>query len=495
MALVKFFRGSKANYEAGGKHLDAVYFAKDTKELLLNGVAYGLSSDELSSINEAIATKVATIEFTEPSTIVFKDGNDETVQTITIAEATQDQAGLMSADDKAKLDGLKSGSELEGLINAVASDLADETSARITKDNELEGKINTNAQNIQKNAEDIALLLGTGSGTGSIQDRIDSAIEQVVGSAEDYRTLGDLEGAIKAEVTRATGVEQGLQGHIDDINEEIGDKSSATVTATTVWGAIEELESEALSTKGDVDDAIAAVQKELTDFKNTKGVASGLASLDENGHVPASQLPSFVDDVVEANNLAAFPTTGEASKIYVALDTNKTYRWSGSQYVEISASLALGETTGTAYEGSKGKANADAIAAHVADVENPHQVTKAQVGLGNVENLTPAQMPVSDAVQVELDKKADTETVNGQIDGVNTAIGKVADDLAAEVERSTKKDEAHDQTLGQLADADSELAGRLDVIEGDENQAGSIKKALVDAKAYADSLLEWGEEA
>lgn len=93
------------------------------------------------------------------------------------------------------------------------------------------------------------------------------------------------------------------------------------------------------------------------------GVANGVASLDANGLVPTSQLPSFVDDVVEYANRSAFPATGETGKIYVALDTNLTYRWGGTEYVEISPSLALGETSSTAYAGDKGKANADAIAA------------------------------------------------------------------------------------------------------------------------------------
>lgn len=86
------------------------------------------------------------------------------------------------------------------------------------------------------------------------------------------------------------------------------------------------------------------------------------ADLDNNGKVPSSQLPSFVDDVLEYASTSAFPATGEADKIYIAQDTNKTYRWGGSTYVEISESLALGETSSTAYRGDKGKANADAIA-------------------------------------------------------------------------------------------------------------------------------------
>lgn len=94
-----------------------------------------------------------------------------------------------------------------------------------------------------------------------------------------------------------------------------------------------------------------------------KGVANGVASLDSNGTVPASQLPSYVDDVLEHPNRAAFPTTGESGKVYIAADTNITYRWSGSSYVVIGSDLALGETASTAYPGNKGKKNAEDIAA------------------------------------------------------------------------------------------------------------------------------------
>lgn len=95
--------------------------------------------------------------------------------------------------------------------------------------------------------------------------------------------------------------------------------------------------------------------------RSEMGVANGVATLDNNGLVPASQLPSYVDDILEYDNIAAFPETGEAGKIYVTKDTNLTYRWTGSQYIEISKSLALGETSSTAYSGDKGKANRDAI--------------------------------------------------------------------------------------------------------------------------------------
>ena len=93
------------------------------------------------------------------------------------------------------------------------------------------------------------------------------------------------------------------------------------------------------------------------------GLRNGVASLDANGKIPTYQLPSYVSDVLEFRSFDRFPTTGEVNKIYIALDTNKTYRWGGTVYVEIGSSLALGETSETAYAGDKGKRNADNIAA------------------------------------------------------------------------------------------------------------------------------------
>jgi hypothetical protein len=79
-----------------------------------------------------------------------------------------------------------------------------------------------------------------------------------------------------------------------------------------------------------------------------KGVNNGYASLDGGGKVPSSQLPSYVDDVIEVSSFATLPSTGETGKIYITLDTNKIYRWSGSVYVEVSSSATVwGQITGT----------------------------------------------------------------------------------------------------------------------------------------------------
>lgn len=108
-----------------------------------------------------------------------------------------------------------------------------------------------------------------------------------------------------------------------------------------------------------------------------KGQANGVATLGSDGKVPSSQLPSFVDDVQEYPTRGDFPETGKDGTIYVAEDTNRTYRWSGSAYVEISPSLALGETASTAYRGDRGKTAYDHSQTKNA---NPHQTTYDQVG-------------------------------------------------------------------------------------------------------------------
>ena len=156
-----------------------------------------------------------------------------------------------------------------------------------------------------------------------------------------------------------------------------------------------------------------------------KGSANGLAELDSNGKVLSSQLPSFVDDIIEGylsggkfykESAHTTEITGETGKIYIDLTTNKTYRWSGSAFVVVSETLALGETSSTAYRGDKGKiaydhsqsthARTDATKVEKSSTNgnikingtettvythpggtNPHGTTKSDVGLGNVGNF------------------------------------------------------------------------------------------------------------
>jgi hypothetical protein len=133
---------------------------------------------------------------------------------------------------------------------------------------------------------------------------------------------------------------------------------SLDTTATNLVAAINEVKVTADSAGGTVPDATTTVKGKvelatdaetlaLTDtvraitpsnLASILNVNNGIPKLDSGGKVAAAQLPAYVDDVLEYANQAAFPGTGATSIIYVALDTNKVYRWTGSVYVEISAS-------------------------------------------------------------------------------------------------------------------------------------------------------------
>ena len=155
--------------------------------------------------------------------------------------------------------------------------------------------------------------------------------------------LHDLAGEMAAEFK---ALKQKIAGNIS------GDLSGL---ATTAKASI-------VSSVNEVKTAIAGKQPLIgftPENASKKGAANGYASLDSGGKVPSAQLPSFVDDVIEAASLAGLPATGVTGVIYVTRDTNLTYRWSGSAYVEISKSLALGETSATAYRGDRGKSAYD----------------------------------------------------------------------------------------------------------------------------------------
>ena len=156
------------------------------------------------------------------------------------------------------------------------------------------------------------------------------------------------------------------------------------------------------------------IQTQLDGKLNTtlKGANNGLAELDSTGKVPSSQLPAYVDDVLEFDNFASFPATGEAGKIYVAKDTNIVYRWGGTQYIEISSSLALGETSSTAYRGDRGKIAYD----HSQTTGNPHSTTKADVGLGNVDNTADANKNVLSATKLTTARNINGVSFDGTAD-------------------------------------------------------------------------------
>lgn len=182
-------------------------------------------------------------------------------------------------------------------------------------------------------------------------------------SKEDYVELNT---TIPGQIEDLKEADSNINNRIDDlddkIDKEIADREAEIDRIENKFDGVTDKLEEAL--QKEIEDRKAGdttITNSLNAFISTKGQPSGLAELDSTGKVPAAQLPSYVDDVLEFSTKDQFPQTGETGKIYVAKDTNLTYRWTGTQYLEISQSLALGETPSTAYPGDKGKANRDAL--------------------------------------------------------------------------------------------------------------------------------------
>ena len=282
-------------------------------------------------------------------------------------------------------------------------------------------------------------------------------------------------------------------------------------------------------------------KKKYDDFVASKGMANGLATLNENGKVPASQLDGtlgrvqgiekFLDTEAELSSDPDASTAEEGekyfckdvSKIFTKTSdgwdegiapvgdtiynhrladklgrTNILYRWDGSTMVEISASIALGETEGTAYEGSKGKALKDSFDAHAANQSNPHNVTKEQVGLGNVENLAPADLPVSTATQTALDKKVDKVEGSSLVEDTEIAKLKglseqsVIDAAIADAKKAGTDADNHlkaitGQTPGiYVPNEESEyISGATSLNDADKLLAAQIKKNADDIAALS----------
>lgn len=239
------------------------------------------------------------------------------------------------------------------------------------------------------------------------------------------------------------------------VDAEAAEKTTVEdiLTSTSTTNALSANQGRVL--KGMIDsnsEGIATVTSDLSDFIDTKGKANGLASLDENGKIPASQLNGELGRVVGIEKFVATktdldslsPTPEDGDKYYVKDEdkiytysgssfdegaephentiynhrladeegrTNVLYRWDGSTMVEISASIALGETDGTAYEGSKGKQLRSDFDLHKSNENNPHKVTAAQLNIdSSLVGKTAAQLPISTATQTALDGKVDKVT-------------------------------------------------------------------------------------
>ena len=361
-----------------------------------------------------------------------------------------------------------------------------------------------------------------------IQDRKD-AIEALKNSSEaslaqeiEDRKAADQ--ALDTKFTQAIKEEADARAEYDQVQmQKIQEEEEARAAADT-----------ALENK--LQTNINNLEKKHDDFVATKGKANGFASLDGNGLVPSSQLPSYVDDVIEVyatydvsetgklSNIKLYsdpdhanPITGESGKIYLNITQDEPsyqFRWSGTQFVDSNtSSLILGEVTGTAYDGGKGKALADwrkslsdnlNFYSHIKDDRTwTRNATEVRLNFecsdfGDTANVNTYNQPIPAAtkdlagVQTAADKKL-FDSIPGTIIISGKGVVQNTDKVWVQISKSTKADgvygEATTQTLEILA-ANANRAGVLTremFNKLNSGLNGDITNALNEAKAYTDA--------
>lgn len=392
-----------------------------------------------------------------------------------VTSATKTTAGAMTAADKVKLD--------ETLPQQIAKEIQDRKDA-------IEALKNSSEASLAK----------------EIQDR--KAADQ----------------ALDTKFTQAIREEADARAEYDQVQmQQIQEEEEARAAADT-----------ALENK--LQTNINNLEKKHDDFVATKGKANGFASLDGNGLVPSSQLPSYVDDVIEVyatydvsetgklSNIKLYsdpdhanPITGESGKIYLNITQDEPsyqFRWSGTQFVDSNtSSLILGEVTGTAYDGGKGKALADwrkslsdnlKFYSHIKDDGAwTRNATEVRLNFdcsdfGNTANVNTYNQPIPAAtkdlagVQTAADKKL-FDSIPGTIIISGKGVVQNTDKVWVQISKSTKADgvygEATTQTLEILA-ANANRAGVLTremFNKLNSGLNGDITNALNEAKAYTDA--------
>ena len=284
-------------------------------------------------------------------------------------------------------------------------------------------------------------------------------------SNTDYTTL---KGRVDTNEDNIAMLDSDVEGLNTDVSTLKTDMTTVKGAVTTIQGdyvpKTRKVNGKALNT-----DITLSASDVRAIASTLKGAKNGVAELDANGLIPSSQLPSYVDDVLEYDTKTDFPTTGESGKIYIATNTNLQYRWTGTQYVEISSSLALGETSSTAYRGDRGKTAYD----HSQKTSgNPHNVTKSDVGLENVGNFKAVSTVASQGL-------TDTEKANARANiGAGTGNSNFSGAYA---------DLSGKPTLGTAASKDVASTGNASttqVVMGNDTRLSDSRKAS-DVYAWA----------
>ena len=427
-------------------------------------------------------------------------------------------AAVKELDNQIKSSSDDDGAELARIEAKIDKEVQDRTAADTALKNELNGNINTAKSELQDNitAEETARI----AADEALDTKLTTAINKEVSDrkAADTALKEELTAAINKEVSDRTTADNTLNTKID---KEISDRTAADTALKT-------------ELTEDINDVLAA----LNAFKATKAQANGLASLDENGKVPAGQLPSYVDDVIDVYATYDVSDTNEVTNIKLYTDENHTtavvgeagksynditpdhpgyqFRWSGTTWVQIvSGGLIIGEITGTAFDGAKGKAleavanglpinSVSSLARFEANGNNVNLLyDSASKGNGNIYKANPSS---SISIPAVTTTKAGVMTAADKVKLDTTLPKQISDEVAARTAADEAiRGELADDIAQEVLDRDAAIKVAKDALQAsitkevtdrtnaDATLKTTLEKAIADAKTEletADATLQ-----
>lgn len=427
-------------------------------------------------------------------------------------------AAVKELDNQIKSSSSDDGAELARIEAKIDKEVQDRTAADTALKNELNGNINTAKTELQGNitAEETARI----AADEALDTKLTTAINKEVSDrkAADTALKEELTAAINKEVSDRTTADNTLNTKID---KEISDRTAADTALKT-------------ELTEDINDVLAA----LNAFKATKAQANGLASLDENGKVPAGQLPSYVDDVIDVYATYDVSDTNEVTNIKLYTDENHTtavvgeagksynditpdhpgyqFRWSGTTWVQIvSGGLIIGEITGTAFDGAKGKAleavanglpinSVSSLARFEANGNNVNLLyDSASKGNGNIYKANPSS---SISIPAVTTTKAGVMTAADKVKLDTTLPKQISDEVAARTAADEAiRGELADDIAQEVLDRDAAIKVAKDALQAsitkevtdrtnaDATLKTTLEKAIADAKTEletADATLQ-----
>ena len=358
---VSFATTISANSVALGTDTTGNYVAGATAGtgISVTGTADEGWSPTITNTAPNVTTDISISHAASTVTVNSSDGADGTINA-----ATTLLAGAMTSADKIKLDGIEAGAQVN-----VATNLG--ITAGTTAGPIVTSSTGTNATLPTASATESGVVT-TGTQTWAGVKTFSSTI------------TGSISGNAGTATTLATGRTIALTGDVTYTSGSFNGSANVTGTATLA----------SVGTAGTYTKVTTDVKGRVT--SGTTLAASDIPNLDAakitSGIIDAARLPSYVDDVLEFANLAGFPVTGEAGKLYVALDTNKVYRWSGSTYIFITSGAV------------------DSVAGKTGVVT----LVKADVGLGSVDNTADSAKNVLSATKLTT---ARTISLTGDVTG------------------------------------------------------------------------------